>query len=102
MKFFVRSQRNQVPMPPERAAGLYQAAKQWVNARVADGTFDCAYSFSELGGGMGIMNADSPEELLDLVVDYPLWPFFTREIKPLCDFSHTMDKLTEFAKKLAG
>jgi len=102
MKFFVRSQRNVVPMPPERAVGLYQGAKAWINTRVADGTIDCVYSFSDLSGGMSIGNADSPEELLDLLVDYPLWPFFGWEIKPVSDFDHAMDKLTEFAKKLAG
>lgn len=102
MKFFVRSQRNQVPMPSERAVGLYQAAKEWVNARVADGTLDSAYSFSDLSGGMSVGTADSHEELLDLLVDYPLWPFFSWEMKPLCDFSHSMDKLTEFAEKLGG
>ena len=102
MKYLVIGKRNLVPMEPQMAVGLYQAAKQYSNARLADGTLDCQYTFADLSGGCGITNADSHEEAHDRLVDYPLFPFFDWEVTPLCDWSHNHDKVIEFFQKLGG
>ena len=88
-------------MPMERAADIYQAAKQWMGAQLANGRFDCHYIFSETGGGFVISNADSHEEVTDSLLEYPLYPFLSWEVKPLSDWSHSYDKLTEFFRKIA-
>ncbi|MGB5931821.1 MAG: muconolactone Delta-isomerase family protein [Anaerolineae bacterium] len=102
MKYATRSQRNLVPIPREQGVALFQAAKEWVKARLADGTLDCVYSFADLSGGLAIGNADSHEELMDRILDYPMYPFFDWEVEPLCDFSHSMDRLIEWWQTLPG
>ncbi|MGB3904279.1 MAG: hypothetical protein WBB22_05105 [Anaerolineae bacterium] len=102
MKHLVTGTRNLVPMEPATAIAVYQAAKQWSNARLADGTLECQYNFADLSGGCGIINADSHEAVLENLLDYPLFPFFDWDVNPLSDWSHAHDKLIEFFQKLAG
>ena len=101
MKFLITAQPGPTPMPPQQAAGLLQATKEWINARLADGTMDCHYVFPE-GGGFVISNADSHETVLDALLEYPLYPFMTWEVKALCDWSHSYDKFIELWQKLAS
>ena len=101
MKFLVTAQAGPAPMPPEQAASLMQAAKEWMKAGFADGTVECHYVFPE-GGGFTISNADSHEAVLDHLLAYPLYPFMTWEVKPLCDWSHSYDKFIELWQKLAS
>jgi muconolactone delta-isomerase len=100
MKFLVTGQPGPAPMPPEQAVGLLQAAKEWMNARLADGRVDCHYVFPQ-GGGIIISNADSHEALMDGLLEYPLFPFMTWEIKALCDWSHGTGKFIELFQKVA-
>ena len=72
MKYFVLAKRNTVPLP----------------------------IFSELGGGFAITNADSHEEVTDSLLEYPLYPFFNWEVKPLSDWSHSYDKLAELFQRI--
>ena len=51
MKYLVIAKPGITPMPPEQAAELNQAAKEWMKARFADGSVDCHYVFPE--GGVG-------------------------------------------------
>ena len=102
MKYLITGKRNVVPMPTERAAELFQGAKAWMNARLADGRLECHYVFAGLGGGFAVRNADSHEQVLDELLDYPLYPFFDWEVHSLCDYGHSYDKLTEYFQRLAG
>ena len=101
MKFLITGRLERAPIPPDRGAALLQAAKEWVNARIADGTIECHYVFPE-GGGFTISNADSHEAVRDALLDYPLYPFMFWEVKPLCDWSQSYDKYIELYKKVAG
>ena len=101
MKYLSSGRPGAVPIPPEQAVGIYQAAKEWMNARLAEGTVDCHYVFPDRGGFV-IGNADSHEEILDRLMEYPLYPFLDWEVRPLCDWSHAYDKAIEFFQKLAG
>ncbi|NIN95371.1 MAG: hypothetical protein GTN93_09730 [Anaerolineae bacterium] len=49
-----------------------------------------------------LVNADSHEEALERLLDYPLFVFFDWDVKPLSDWSHAHDKLIEFFQKLAA
>ncbi len=102
MKYLIIATQNLVPMEPAAAVGLNQAAKQWSNARLADGTLDCQYNFVDLSGGCVTINADSHEEVMDNLLDYPLFPFFDWDVKPLADWSHAHDKWIEYFQKLSG
>lgn len=102
MKYLVTSQLGARPIPREQGVGLYQAAKEWLKARLADGRLDCHFPFANLSGGFAIANADSHEEVLEELLDFPLYPFFDWEVTPLCDWSHSFDKLIEYFQKVAG
>ena len=101
MKFLVTGKLGPTPMPPQQAAAILQAGKDWFSARLADGRIDCHYVFPE-SGGFAITNADSNEEVLDSLVEYPLYPFMTWEVRPLCDWSHSYDKYIELWQKIAA
>jgi hypothetical protein len=102
MKYMVVGTRNLAPMDPATAAGAFQAAKQWMEAGLADGTHDLHYMHIETGTGFTITNADSHEEIMDQILDYPPYPFFDWEVIPLVDWSHAYDKLIELFRKRGG
>ena len=102
MKYFVIGTRNLAPMDPKMGIGLFQAAKQWINAQLADGTMDLHYVHIDTGAGFAISNADSHEELYTMILEYPLYPFFDWEVIALVDWSHAYDKNIELFQKIAA
>lgn len=81
MKYYVSVSPGPMPPPPE----LFDAAENWVEARVNDGTFDCVYGFME-GGGFAIANADSNGAAYELMLAYPLFGMVTWAVRPLLEF----------------
>ena len=74
MKFLVTVTPRQVaPMPPGAIADVLSAQRDWLKQKLEDGTLDCAYGFIG-GGGVGIANADSIEEMHALLVQSPGFP----------------------------
>ena len=105
MKFLILAK----PLPgaprPENPVALLQAGKEWTNARLADGSVDCAYNVigSKQGiGAVAIANADSHEALVELVLSFPQYPFFDLEILPLSDLNHFLGKGIEMMQKSMG
>jgi muconolactone delta-isomerase len=101
MKYLTIAKPGTTPVPPEQGVGLWQAAKEWINARLADGRLDCHYVFADTGG-FAISNADSHEEVFDALLTFPLFAFFDWEVKALCDWSHSYDKIIEVYQQLAS
>ncbi len=66
--------------------------------RCSDGTFDCHYAFVDLGG-LTIANAESSEAIFDMILDYPLYPFFEWEVTALCNWEQSYDKNIEYFKR---
>ena len=102
MKYITIGTRNLMPMDPKMGISLFQAAKKWTNARLADGTMDLQYVHVDTGAGFAITNADSHEEVYDRLLDYPLYPFFDWEVIGLVDWSHAYDKNIELLQKMAA
>jgi muconolactone delta-isomerase len=91
MKFLVTVTPRQVaPMPPGAIAEALSAQRDWLRQKLEDGTLDCAYGLIG-GGGVGIVNADSVEEMHALLVGSPAFPVGEYEVRPLGDFSETID-----------
>ena len=67
MKYFVAARPGPMPPSPEQ----FDAAIEWLDGKLQDGTFDCIFGFME-GGGFSIVNAGSHREVLDLMAEYPL------------------------------
>ena len=82
MKFLVTVTPRQVaPMPPGAIAEVLSAQRDWLTQKLEDGTLDCAYGFIG-GGGVGIANADSIEEMHALLVQSPGFPIGDNEVRP--------------------
>jgi hypothetical protein len=61
-----------VPLPPP--TDTVRAAQEWIQAKLADGTLSAVYGFPG-GGRCRIGEYDSHEQLMDLLMEYPLSPF---------------------------
>jgi hypothetical protein len=101
MKYFVSATPGPMPPTPEQ----FDAAMEWLDEKVEDGTFDCIFGFME-GGGFSVTNAESHREVLDLMADYPLFGMVTWEVRPLLAFREGADtlraKLAEAQAAMAG
>ncbi len=98
MKFLVTTTPRRLQVPP---AALLEAGKAWINARLADKTFDCCYGLVT-GGGISIVNAESHEKLQALLMSYPAFFLADWKIDPLCDMNHTLDGAIAMLKRMAG
>ena len=95
MKYLITAKPGTTPIPMEQGAVLLQAGGEWLNAKLADGTLDATFNIIG-GGGIGIGNAETHEELLGLLLEYPLYPFFSWEITPLLDLDESLKKYIAF------
>jgi muconolactone delta-isomerase len=84
------------PLSANKAAAAYTADMQ------KKGNLVAAFGFVG-GGGIGILEAASHEELWDLVYAYPLYSVFRWEVEPLVDVTHLFGRgialLEQAAKK---
>jgi hypothetical protein len=88
MKYYVSAKPG--PMPP--SPQLFDAALAWLETKLSDGTFDCIYGFTE-GGGFSVVNADSHRDVLDLMLEYPLFGLVTWDVQPLLQFRDGTDAI---------
>jgi hypothetical protein len=101
MKYLVTTTPRPMPPPPE----VFDAAMQWIEDKVDDGTFDCVYGFLD-GGGFSVTNTESHSEAFELMTEYPMFGFVDWEIRPLMAFGENQDrirgKLEEAQAAIAG
>jgi hypothetical protein len=96
MKFLVSARPG--PMPPP--ADLVRSAKEWIQTRLDDGTFECVYAYPE-GGGCSIGEYDSHEQLMELLMDYPLSPFVEYDVKALVELDAAFDRFIPFVERMS-
>jgi muconolactone delta-isomerase len=102
MKFLVTVTPRQVaPMPPGAIAEVLSAQRDWLTQKLEDGTLDCAYGFIG-GGGVGIVNADSIEEMHALLVQSPGFPIGDNEVRPLGELNETMEAGIAAVRRVAS
>jgi hypothetical protein len=101
MKFQVTARPGPLPPSPEQ----FDAALDWLDAKLEDHTFDCLYGFLE-GGGFSVANVGSHTEALELMADYPLFGMVVWDVKPVLAFREGADtvraKLVEAQAMMAG
>ncbi len=78
------------PMPPQPEA--LDAAMDWLEGKLKDGTFDCVYGFLE-GGGFSVTNAGSHSDAFQIMADYPLYGMVSWEIRPLMEFKQEYETI---------
>jgi hypothetical protein len=81
MKYMCTVRPGPLPPSPEQ----FDAALEWLQGELDDGTLDCLYGFLE-GGGIAIANADSHTQALEQMAEYPLYGLVTWEVRPLLAF----------------
>lgn len=92
MKFLVMTTRRQnAPIPPDAIARILGAQREWFEEHLSDGTFDCVYGYPQGGGGVGIVNAGTTEELNELLTGSPLFPIADFEVRALTDVTVALE-----------
>ena len=86
MKYLISAKPGPMPPSPEQ----WDAALEWLEGKVDDGTFDCIYGYLG-GGGFSVSNVDSHREALDLMADYPLFGMVTWDVQPVLEFKEGTD-----------
>ena len=99
MKYHVMGNQTITPESHKDLADLLTRTVDWVDKKLADGTLDCAYSFPA-GGGFLIFNADSHEDFIKLLNDFPLKPLGEFEIHAAVDFSTATNIVINSIKNL--
>lgn len=101
MKYMCTARPGPLPPSPEQ----FDAALEWLQAELDDGTLDCLYGFLE-GGGVAIANADSHAQALQQMTEYPLYGLVTWEVKPVLAFGEGEEtiraKLVEAQAAMGG
>lgn len=101
MKFRVSATPGPLPPSPEQ----FDAAIDWLQAKLDDGTFDCLYGFIE-GGGFSVANVGSHREALELMAEYPLYGMVQWDVRPVLEFREGLDtvraKLVEAQAMMGG
>jgi hypothetical protein len=87
------------PLPLKEEAEFIEEAKQWGEDRRADGTIDCSYYFLDSDNGFAIFNADSHEELFQILQTSVFHQQVQWEVKPIIDAFKAVDVDLETAKK---
>jgi hypothetical protein len=57
--------------------------RDWLQEKLDDGTFDVSYSFAQGAGGVGIVNADSGEQLSEIITSSPMFGLIDIDVQPL-------------------
>jgi muconolactone delta-isomerase len=84
MKFLVTVTPRQVPLPPGVIADTLEAQGKWLQDRAADGTVECVYGIVG-GGGFGVANADSHEQMHQMLVDSPGYALVDYDVQAIGD-----------------
>lgn len=101
MKYLVTCRPCPTEPPPERAIALIKAATEWIEDRLADGSMETTYLFPDRGG-IAIMDAESHEELMEMLVGYPAFPLYTWEVQALVDWRWGFTNVLRFLERSCG
>ena len=89
------------PRHPQQGltSAMVQASREIVNGYIKSGIDDCAFSIADGNGGVGIINANSHEQLMELLMAAPVAAFSEFQTYPLADFDSSISKVIEAMKK---
>jgi hypothetical protein len=99
MKFLIIMKPREA-LAPHATTPVLQSAQEWLDARMADKTFDCLYTFTT-GGGVAIANVDTTEQLMKLLYDFPQFGTMLTEVLPLTDYKEAYRTFMAHHEKFA-
>ena len=83
------------PMPPEMVPGLFAAMKAFSARYLASGKAEQTWGFAGVQGGGAILNVASPEELDEIMAQFPFGPFSRTTIYSLVDLNSSLDNASK-------
>ncbi len=92
MKFMLIGRGGKHPMPPEIAAGVFEATIQWHKNLMDSGKGEVSWGVAGQPIGLDVVNVDSLEELDEIVNAFPLAPFGDMEVLPLIDMAESLER----------
>lgn len=101
MKFLVITHPKH-PIPPEIGLQLIDAMVAWVNHHASGGKIQETWSFAGIGGGGGILNVDSAEELDAIMSGFPFGPFSDVQVYLLADLHQGLQSTKQAMQAMAG
>jgi muconolactone delta-isomerase len=103
MKYFATAKLNtRQAQSPGEWLKLLKAAREYQAACLEDGTLECGYLFADGSGGFGVVNADSHDQLMDIILAHPQNAFLDWEIIPACDTLASYDKFIRSLEQELG
>ena len=102
MKYLITALTGTTPVPPDQAVELWEAAREWIGTRMIETRFGIMSIFADGSGAIAVVDAEKHEEVFDLLLSYPLYPFFRWEVKPLCEWEHAFTTIIEGYIRGAG
>ncbi|MBE0446973.1 MAG: hypothetical protein IBX64_02515 [Actinobacteria bacterium] len=100
MKFLVIDRGGTIDVTVVAAEDLFTRARDWVKEMTDKGKIETAYALAGEMASVIIFNADSHEELDDMLQDYPLSNYSVFEVYPLSDALHSYEKAAQaFAQR---
>ena len=100
MKFLVISKPKHL-VPPEAALPLIDAFLAFIDKYSATGQLESSWSFTVAGGGGGIANVDSLDELDAIMTEYPFGPYSDVEIYPMVNLKESLQRSKKFIQSMA-
>ncbi len=100
MKFLIMQTVPGLPVPPDQMKAIVEALEvsvQIFKDLERQGKVESVYGFPE-GGGCGIVNADSAEELNKILNSIPIMNFGKTEVRPLADLEAVAKNLREVVR----
>ena len=91
---------NRTPIPLEMAPALLEGMRAWMEGN--SDTIEQIWSFAGVGGGGGILNVESLEQLDAVMGQFPYGPFSDIQIYGLADLKQSLDGFEEMFKQMAG
>jgi len=79
---------------PDHMLGILERFRVWMQEQISAGRVDSTYLLAE-GGGGSVINADTAEELMDLLLGSPTGAMFRYEVHPLVNFEAGMERSIE-------
>lgn len=100
MKFLVSS-KPKFPVPPEAAPMLLEAMRGWVKKYTASRQIEQIWGYAVGGGGGGILNVASSEELNAVMTELPFGPFSETAVYPILPIEVSLDSFEQAMKRMA-
>lgn len=101
MKFLVGS-RPSFPVPPEIAPALFDAMAAWVEKYSRSGNIEASWAYAGSGGGGGILNVASNDELDAIMAEFPFGPFSEVKVIALADLLQSLERGKAVVLAMAG